>query len=120
MSKQDRAPLEASEANADLRAEAATDTPADTGTTEVHYKGSTYKVDTNGDGWPIDASLAFSQILNTPDDQPMRAIEPMGVFLGAVLPPAQWAAFRRTNRTADLRGLFDAVLAQAFGAPAGE
>lgn len=109
---------ESSEDNASAITEA--DPPAQTAAT---YNGVTYPLHANGDGWPMDASIAFAEILSSEPTAigNVKAVKHIATFLAAVLGPAGWARFRATNpQTSDMRGIYDAIIEVLFGAPSGE
>ncbi len=123
--KKDQVPVEpeASDANAAARAEAATTATSEPGeAVTVEYGGRTYTLDTDGDGWPLEASLAFARLLNMEVTLigDLKSVADIGTFLESLLGPTQWAAFSKGARTADLRGLHSAVMARIFGVSVGE
>lgn len=94
----------------------ATDEPGTDRT--VEWGGDTWTVAVDGDGWPLDAGMAFSEIMNMEDDVTgLKAAKHVGVFMESVLGAAQWRKFTKApgRRMADLTPFFNAVLTQAYG-----
>ena len=111
-------PLEASEANEAARNEA--DPPA---ALTVEHGGITYQLNGQPDSWPMEASIAFAEIL---DAEPtgvgaMKTAKYVAAFLEAVLGPAGWVQFRRTNpTTGDMREMYQASFRRLMGGEPGE
>lgn len=85
----------------------------------VEWDGDSWEVAVDGDGWPLAAGLAFSEIVNMPDIdyQGARGLKYVATFIEGVVGQVQWARFSRKpgRKTSDLRRFFDAILTQAYG-----
>lgn len=105
MSKEDKTAVEAE----------ATDEP---GTDRiVNFDDQEWTVTVDGDGWPMEAGLAFSEILNDDDTTGLRSLKHVARFVEAVIGPAQWRRFQAKpgRRVSDLNLFFREITRQAYG-----
>lgn len=111
-------PLEASEANQAARDEA--DPPE---VLTVEYGGVTYALNGQPDSWPMEASIAFAEILDMEQTGAgaMKIAKHVAAFLEAVLGKPGWARFRSTNPTTkDMRALYNVCFRRLMGGEPGE
>jgi hypothetical protein len=84
----------------------------------VEFDGEQWTVTVDGDGWPLEAGLAFSEILAAEDDVTgLRSLKHVATFVEVVVGPAQWRRFQRKpgRRVGDLGRFFQEITHQAYG-----